>query len=138
MSHDWWETIPTEGELGCGASIYNPDKSEREIIECDISITTQAKEELRKIMTDTLKYLYLNILGGGCSGHLYDLDLNEHEPTDLHQVIIDEDITLIINKLDSSLLYGLIIDYSTKLMGGGFTITNPNATKTCGCGLSFR
>ena len=89
-------------------------------------------------MTDKLRFLYLNILGGGCSGHLYDLDLTENEPNELHQVIEDEDITIIINKLDSSLLNDLIIDYSTKLMGGGFTIQNPNATKTCGCGLSFR
>ena len=129
---------PNFADIGCGASIYNPDKSERNIIECSISITPLAVIKLKELMTDKLKYLYLNILGGGCSGHLYDLDLNDTEPEQTHQVIEQGGITLIINKLDSTLLEDVIIDYSEKLMGGGFTIGNPNATKTCGCGLSFR
>lgn len=138
MTDDWWESMPSMDEIGCGASIYKPDKSNREVVECNITITPLAVKNLKGLMTDRLRYLYLNILGGGCSGHIYDLDLNEIEPNDSHQIIIQDDITLIINKLDSTLLKGLIIDYSEKLMGGGFNIHNPNATKTCGCGLSFR
>ena len=138
MTQDWWESIPSYDELGCGASIYNPDKSNREIIDCHIQITELAQIKLRELMTDTLRYLHLNILGGGCSGHLYDLDLNDVGPTSDDEVISVENILIIINPLDSTLLNGVTINYSEKLMGGGFTIENPNATKTCSCGISFR
>jgi len=42
-----------------------------------------------------------------------------------------------VHELDSSLLTGMTIDYEEKLMGGGFKMNNPNANRSCGCGLSF-
>ena len=42
-----------------------------------------------------------------------------------------------IHELDSTLLNGIVIDYEDKLMGGGFKMDNPNAKRSCGCGLSF-
>ena len=47
-------------------------------------------------------------------------------------------IQVVVNKEDASILNGTIIDYKESMMGGGFTIDNPNAIASCGCGSSFR
>ena len=129
-------------ELACGASIYNPDKSDRTTIDCEIVLSELAVSELERLMalneSDEEGYLYISVMGGGCSGYIYELDLETTEPTDNHQVITQEGISIVIQNEDSALLNGLLLDYEAKLMGGGFKMVNPNATKTCGCGLSFR
>ena len=69
--------------------------------------------------------------------YIYELELLEDEPTDSHQVISQDGVKVAVNELDSSLLNGILIDYEDKLMGGGFKMDNPNAKRSCGCGLSF-
>tara|TARA_R110000824_G_scaffold90996_2_gene221851 strand:+ start:610 stop:990 length:381 start_codon:yes stop_codon:yes gene_type:complete len=125
-------------EFKCGESIYQPDTSGREILDCEITISNMAASKLHDLITESEPYLYFTVQGGGCSGYIYDMDLLGDEPTSAHQVIQIEGITIVVHNLDSSLLTGVLIDYEDKLMGGGFTISNPNATRTCGCGLSFK
>ena len=129
-------------DTSCGASIYNPDKAGRSIIDCEIVLSEDAIGELKRLIgsvgNDTEHYLYIRVNGGGCSGYIYELDLEEKPPTENHQVITQQGISVAVENEDSSLLSGLMIDYEAKLMGGGFKMVNPNATRTCGCGLSFK
>ena len=124
-------------DLGCGKSIYNPDTSNREVMNCEITLSPKAVSVLQGLMEDEEMWLYVKVKGGGCSGYIYELDLLEDEPTDNYQVITQDGVKLAINELDSSLLNGILIDYEDKLMGGGFKMDNPNAKRSCGCGLSF-
>ncbi len=79
-------------ELSCGASIYNPDTSNREIMDCEIILSPEAVEVLKTLRGEKDSYLYISVNGGGCSGYIYDLQLLEDEPTDSHQVITQDGI----------------------------------------------
>ena len=124
-------------ELTCGASVYNPDTKDREVTECEIILSPQAVGVLQGLAEDKELWLYITVKGGGCSGYIYDLELREEEPGESHQVITQDTIRMAVHELDSSLLTGMTIDYEEKLMGGGFKMNNPNANRSCGCGLSF-
>jgi iron-sulfur cluster assembly protein len=124
-------------ELSCGASIYNPDTSNREVMDCEIVLSAHAVSILEGLMGDKEMWLYIMVKGGGCSGYIYELELLEDEPTDSHQVIVQDGVKIAVHNLDSTLLNGILIDYEDKLMGGGFKMENPNAKRSCGCGLSF-
>jgi iron-sulfur cluster assembly accessory protein len=124
-------------ELECGASIYNPDTSNREVMDCEIILSTQAVNILQGLIGDKEMWLYIKVKGGGCSGYIYELDLLDDAPNDTHQVISQDGVKVVVHELDSSLLNGILIDYEDKLMGGGFKMNNPNAKRSCGCGLSF-
>lgn len=82
-------------------------------------------------------FLRIGVNEGGCSGFSYgmgfDDELNEGDKEmDIGgvKVVVDGDSMKYLN--------GLEIDWKESAMGGGFTIHNPNATATCGCGSSFR
>ena len=124
-------------DLSCGASIYNPDTSNREIIGCEIVLSSQAVSVLQGLMDDKEMWLYIMVKGGGCSGYIYELELLEDDPDENYQIITQDEVKIAVHNLDSSLLNGILIDYEDKLMGGGFKMSNPNAKRSCGCGLSF-
>ena len=73
---------------------------------------------------------------GGCSGYLYDMKIIE-KPEDKIPSTILEALMSIFTTMTKSLLNGLELDFKDTLMGGGFNITNPNASRECGCGQSF-
>tara|TARA_B100000287_G_scaffold397470_1_gene414085 strand:- start:504 stop:881 length:378 start_codon:yes stop_codon:yes gene_type:complete len=122
----------------CGESIYTPDKSGNKVVSCNISMTDSAVKELTKIINEDNLWLYVSVQGGGCSGYIYALDLEPPQDDTSLQTQMFENICIAIHDLDSVMLNGLEIDYSYELMGGGFKIQNPNATKSCSCGLSFK
>ena len=124
-------------DLTCGESIYAVDKVEREVIDCEIILSKSAEKMLKHLMEDKALTLFITVRGGGCSGYVYDLDLRDEEPTNEHQILQQNDIMIAVHASDSTLLNGTLIDYEEKLMGGGFKMENPNAQRTCGCGLSF-
>ncbi|WP_391116659.1 HesB/IscA family protein [Psychrobacillus sp. L3] len=81
--------------------------------------------------------LRVSVNGGGCSGLSYGMSFEKEKNEDdleLHQHGID----IVVSTEDASILNGTTIDYKESLMGGGFTIENPNAIASCGCGSSFR
>ena len=81
--------------------------------------------------------LRVSVNGGGCSGLSYGMGFEKQKQADdleLHQHGID----IVVSTEDASILNGTTIDYKESLMGGGFTIENPNAIASCGCGSSFR
>lgn len=127
-----------DDSLSCGSSIYNPDTSDRDIVECEVIISELGVTKLKEVIGDNEMWLYISILGGGCSGYVYDLELRDERPSDEYQIIKQDEIGVAVHNFDSTLINGILLDFSEKLMGGGFHISNPNATKTCSCGISFR
>lgn len=75
---------------------------------------------------------------GGCSGMSYTMDFEDPSNINEHDEVYDYDgFRVVCDKKSLLYLYGLMLDYSNALIGGGFQFTNPNAVQTCGCGKSF-
>ncbi len=110
-----------------------------------VLITAPAMKQLASLMQQqgSGSVLRVGVRSGGCSGMSYTMDFISagdirdddeaytYEPADApsFQVVCDPKSLLYI--------YGMQLDFSTELIGGGFNFTNPNATQTCGCGSSF-
>ena len=104
-----------------------------------ITITEPAKAKLREILAEennpNLK-LRMFVQGGGCSGFQYGFTLDE--VIDAEDFVLTEDeITVIVDYMSIPYVENSQIDYVTDLQGSTFSIKNPNATTTCGCGSSF-
>ena len=76
------------------------------------------------------------VQGGGCSGFSYGFTLDE-EQNDDDFVIEKSGACILVDSMSMQYMTGATIDYKEELMGSSFTINNPNATTTCGCGSSF-
>ena len=76
------------------------------------------------------------VTGGGCSGFEYGFTFDEDVEEDDTR-IDNEGVALLIDALSYQYLTGSVIDYKEDLQGSRFTVENPNATTTCGCGNSF-
>ncbi len=82
--------------------------------------------------------LRVGVRQGGCSGMSYMMDFEAENNISEKDEVFDYDGFKIVSDPKSLLyLYGLMLDYSNALIGGGFQFTNPNAAQTCGCGKSF-
>lgn len=77
------------------------------------------------------------VSGGGCSGMQYGMALEE-EPRPYDNVVESSGIRVFVDPTSMMYLAGATIDYVDSLMGGGFSIENPNAVSSCGCGHSFK
>ena len=78
------------------------------------------------------------VQGGGCSGFQYGLMIEEGEPTvDVDRIVESNGVRLFVDPISVRYLKGAEVDFVDNLSGGGFTIKNPNAKSTCGCGSSF-
>ncbi len=104
-----------------------------------VTFTAGAIEEIRKLMKaegfDSGKVLRVGVKGGGCSGMTYVLGFDEKQANDEQFQI--EGVPYVLNPAHGIYLMGMEIDWKDGLNSRGFTFTNPNATKTCGCGTSF-
>jgi iron-sulfur cluster insertion protein len=76
------------------------------------------------------------VQGGGCSGMSYGFTFDETENDD-DFVIEKENIKVLVDAMSMNYLSAATIDYKDDLMGSSFTIVNPNAETSCGCGSSF-
>jgi iron-sulfur cluster assembly accessory protein len=81
------------------------------------------------------KVLRVGVKGGGCSGMTYVLEFDTPTEKDIHFSI--EGIPCVMDRSHEIYLLGMEIDWQDGLQNRGFTFTNPNASKTCGCGTSF-
>jgi iron-sulfur cluster assembly protein len=82
--------------------------------------------------------LRVGVRQGGCSGMSYMMDFEDPANIQETDEVYDYDGFKVVCDPKSLLyLYGLVLDYSDALIGGGFQFTNPNASQTCGCGKSF-
>jgi iron-sulfur cluster insertion protein len=104
-----------------------------------LSLTAAAAAKVAELVRDEgnpgLKLrVYIN--GGGCSGFQYGFSFDEQAAEDDLRVERDG-TTLLVDPLSLQYLMGAEIDYAESLSGAQFTIRNPNAKTTCGCGSSF-
>lgn len=76
------------------------------------------------------------VQGGGCSGFSYGFTLSEEQAEDDFEISVGS-FRVLVDAMSMQYLQGAEIDYKDELMGASFTIKNPNATTTCGCGSSF-
>ncbi|MEB3309467.1 MAG: iron-sulfur cluster assembly accessory protein [Snowella sp.] len=82
--------------------------------------------------------LRVGVRQGGCSGMSYMMDFEEISQITEHDDVFDYDgFKIVCDRKSLLYLYGLVLDYSNAMIGGGFQFTNPNANQTCGCGKSF-
>ena len=82
--------------------------------------------------------LRVGVRQGGCSGMSYMMDFEDINNVGEHDEVYDYDgFQVVCDRKSLLYLYGLMLDYSDALIGGGFQFTNPNASQTCGCGKSF-
>ncbi|MGR3461919.1 MAG: HesB/IscA family protein, partial [Roseovarius sp.] len=81
------------------------------------------------------KALRVAVEGGGCSGFQYDIRLDSPAEDDL--VLEDAGERVVVDSVSLPFLAGATIDFTEELIGARFTIDNPNATASCGCGTSF-
>ncbi|WP_449040581.1 HesB/IscA family protein [Paracoccus sp. (in: a-proteobacteria)] len=79
--------------------------------------------------------LRVAVLGGGCSGFQYDIRMDEPAADDL--VLEEKGQRVVVDPVSLPFLAGATIDWADELIGSRFTIENPNASSSCGCGTSF-
>lgn len=103
------------------------------------TVTTKAAGEIKKLLSEENipnAFLRVRVVPGGCSGFSYEMGFDD-ETEDSDQLFEKEGIKVAIDELSLPYLQGAILDYQDGLNGTGFSINNPNATGSCGCGQSF-
>lgn len=103
-----------------------------------IQVTVGAAAKIRELVqssSDPVVGLRVKVVGGGCSGLQYKMDLDSERSGD--KVFGDDGARVIVDRKSFLYLNGTELDFSEELLDAGFKLRNPNATKTCGCGASF-
>ena len=104
-----------------------------------INVSQTAASKINELLAEEGKSgsgLRVFVQGGGCSGFQYGLMIEENGG-DSDQVFESNGVRLYIDPVSISYLKGAEVDFVETVTGGGFTIRNPNAVSTCGCGQSF-
>lgn len=106
-----------------------------------IQVTEIAASKIHALLTEESKPgagLRVFVQGGGCSGFQYGLMIDEGEgDASADQVFEIHGVRLVVDPISARYLEGAEVDFVDNVSGGGFTIRNPNAKSTCGCGSSF-
>jgi iron-sulfur cluster assembly protein/iron-sulfur cluster insertion protein len=114
----------------------NLTKKDADPITLTAIATVKVGELIAAEGVDEVLALRVAVKPGGCSGFNYDMFFDSEFSDD--DVIRDFDgVKVVVDASSAELLIGSTLDYSDSLQGAGFHITNPNATRTCGCGNSF-
>ncbi len=104
-----------------------------------ITVSESAVVKIKDILAEennpALK-LRVFVQGGGCSGMSYGFTLDETQNEDDWDLDING-VQILVDSMSGNYLQGAEIDYKDDVMGASFTIKNPNAQTTCGCGSSF-
>src|SRR5690625_7446954 len=105
-----------------------------------VTITDDARRQIKEMMEEESENarLRFGIKGGGCSGLSYSLGFDYDINDELDMLEEINGIPVVIYKQDIPIIEGTTIDFKQNMMGGGFSIDNPNAIVSCGCGSSFR
>ncbi|BCL83498.1 heme biosynthesis protein HemY [Ktedonobacteria bacterium brp13] len=104
-----------------------------------ITMTPAAAVKVRELLAqenDASLGLRVFVAGGGCSGLQYGMTLDEEQEGDTTVTV--GDFKIFIDDMSLGYVSGSEVDYVDSLMGAGFTVNNPNAVSSCGCGHSFR
>ncbi len=103
-----------------------------------VQITVSAASRIKQLLDEDerdLTGLRLKVVGGGCSGLQYKMDLDNPKPTD--RVFEHEGAKVIVDLKSLLYLGGTELDYRETLMEAAFVFQNPNVKRSCGCGASF-
>jgi iron-sulfur cluster insertion protein len=104
-----------------------------------ITISDSAKTKIKDLLLEENNpklALRTFVQGGGCSGFSYGFTFDEETNEDDFEVPLDE-FRVLVDSMSMQYLSGAEIDYKEDLQGSSFSIKNPNAQTTCGCGSSF-
>ena len=104
-----------------------------------INVSPTAASKINELLSEENKQgsgLRVFVQGGGCSGFQYGLMIEEAS-TEADKVFESNGVRLYVDPISIRYLSGAEVDFVDTVTGGGFTIKNPNATSTCGCGQSF-
>ncbi|EFJ24760.1 hypothetical protein SELMODRAFT_173619 [Selaginella moellendorffii] len=105
-----------------------------------ITLSDKALSHLQKLRADQKRDLCLRVgvRQGGCSGMSYIMDFEDQGNVRSDDSVMEQEgFTMVCDPKSLLYLFGMQLDYSDALIGGGFSFKNPNATSTCGCGKSF-
>ena len=83
------------------------------------------------------KLFRVYVTGGGCSGFQYGFKFDEFDQDEDAKLDFDKGVQVVLDHMPYPYILGSKIDYVENLMGSKFTVENPNASSTCGCGASF-
>jgi len=101
-----------------------------------IVLTERAAGKIRSLVgEEPSKGLRVKVVGGGCSGLQYRMDLDEARDGD--KIFERDGARLLVDRKSFLYLNGTELDYAEDLMTSGFNLRNPNVKRTCGCGASF-
>ncbi|MFU8880981.1 MAG: HesB/IscA family protein [Rhodobacterales bacterium] len=99
-------------------------------------VTSRAFARLAEIKAASQgQALRVAVEGGGCSGFQYEIKLDSAAPDDL--VLTGDGESVVVDSVSLPFLSGATIDFAEELIGARFVIDNPNASSSCGCGVSF-
>jgi iron-sulfur cluster assembly protein len=104
-----------------------------------IKVTAKASRKLRSLLEQQRRQngaLRLAVIGGGCSGLQYKMDLVDG-PADRDILVESAGVHVVVDPKSALFVSGSVLDYSDDLQKGGFQVTNPNAVAHCSCGQSF-
>jgi iron-sulfur cluster assembly protein len=110
-----------------------------------ITLTEKAAGEVKRIVAEQQQtgsapekvYLRMRVVGGGCSGFQHKLDLDPEMNPKLDELFELHGVPVIVDKRSLMYLADVVVDFHDDLNRRGFSISNPNAKSTCGCGSSF-
>ena len=110
-----------------------------------ILITNDAIEQISSLLKNQTdkKALRVGVRSGGCSGMSYTMDfiggdeINSDDKVYDYSLSSEQTFKVICDPKSLLYIYGMQLDFSKDLIGGGFNFVNPNASQTCGCGSSF-
>jgi iron-sulfur cluster assembly protein len=101
-----------------------------------ITLTDNASMKILSLVADAPeKGLRVKVVGGGCSGLQYRMDIDAPRPGD--KVFERDGAKVVVDRKSFLYLNGTELDFADGLMATGFTLHNPNVKRTCGCGASF-
>src|SRR5579885_950580 len=104
-----------------------------------VKLTTSAAKKVSNLLTKQGRangVLRVAVIGGGCSGLQYKMDLQD-APANRDILVESSGIRVVVDPKSALYVTGSELDYIDALQGGGFKVTNPNAATTCSCGESF-
>ncbi len=107
----------------------------------EMNVTPAAIEEIKKFLSNESDLpetagLRVRVVPGGCSGFQYSLNIEEDSRSGDH-ILEKGGVKLFVDMFSAQYLNGITVDYTSNMMGSGFTFENPNSTGGCGCGTSF-
>jgi|TARA_B100001057_G_scaffold207632_1_gene208319 iron-sulfur cluster insertion protein len=104
----------------------------------NINITDKAISKIQEVLSSqNMKYFRIKVKGGGCSGFQYVFK-SDNEINKNNDLIFDfKSLKILIDKNSIEFIDQAELDYKDELIGSSFSINNPNAKNSCGCGTSF-